>query len=177
MNIKKKYTLKYIKRNTLLLVILIAITFFAVILDTLIANHRISLYDFKVILLFSAIYLIIGMIPLFISFIYIFRFYKTISIQEKEYNTVFNNNNETILSKGCLNYLTDEWFIQAGSLAIYYKNIKSLNIKKRGAANHTRYLIVFKTNDGKKYQVHIQSSAHYTKIRKWWNSLKEKENN
>ena len=176
MNIKKKYVLKYIKRNTYFAIGLITLIFLCLFFTILIVEHSISKDYWKLIIMFTCGLSIYIIIPYFISFIYIVRFYKTIKNQEKEYNTFFNNSNEIVLSKWCLNSLTDEWFIQAGSLAIYYKNIKTLNIKIISGKN-TRYKIIFKTKDGKKYKVGIEKSTHYTKIRQWWNNIKEKENN
>lgn len=89
------------------------------------------------------------------------------------YNVKFNDNNAIQLSKKSLNYLTDEWYIQAGSLAMYYKHIKSMAIKSHHSRGNTTYEIVFKTNDGHKYKVGIEKTTHYNKIRKWYNNLKE----
>ena len=174
LNTKNKYTLKYIKRNFLYFIGFIIIVFLYTIVDFLIKHHHISMDAFKTILIITGIFSILAIIIFFISLIYIIRFYKIISMQEKEYNTTFSNDNEMVLSKWGLNYLTDEWFIKAGILAVHYKNIKSLNIK-RDFSRKDRYFIIFKTKNDKEYKVSLKNSYHYTKIRKWWNNLKEKD--
>ena len=88
------------------------------------------------------------------------------------YNITFNDQNAVQLSKKNLNYLSDEWYIQAGSLAIYYKYIKSITLKSHHNRNNTTYEIIFKTKDGHKYKVGIEKTTHYNKIRQWYNNLK-----
>ena len=170
MNIKKKYILAYIKNNFYALLIINGVFFFCFSIPCLLDSHV-----WVVAMAFLIVCFTISLIVFLISLLYIVRFKKTIKLQEEMYNITFNNKNEIVLKKN-YNYLSDEWFIQAGSLALYYKYIKTMRLKTHHGKNNS-HSIVFKTQDGKKYTVGIEKTTHYTKVRKWLNNLKEINNN
>jgi len=176
MNIKKRYILMYVKSNAFILILVTSIVFFSLFLTIIFSGEKITIEYLMLIIAFTSIIFIPGIIIFLYSLIYIERFNKIIKLQEKLYNTTFNNKNEITLQKN-LNYLSDEWFIQAGSLALHYKYIKSINFKTihRINANST-YYIIFKTQNNQKYKVTIAKTTHYNQIRKWWNNLKENDN-
>ena len=173
MNIQKKYISKYILRNLICVGLFALLMFVCLGLGITIETRSISLYNFKLVLIFTLSFTIIAFFVFLFSLVYIIRFKKTIKAQEQKFNIIFNDNNAILLSKQALNYLSDEWYIQAGSLAIYYKNIKSMALKSHYSRSNTTYSIIFKTKDGHKYKVGIEKTTHYNKIRKWYNNLKE----
>lgn len=172
MNIQKKYILKYVLRNLIMVGAFALLMFTCLELGLIIETHSISLYNLKLVLIFTLAYSIIAFMFFLFSLIYIIRFKKIIKKQEQMYNITFNDQNAVQLSKKNLNYLSDEWYIQAGSLAIYYKYIKSITLKSHHNRNNTTYEIIFKTKDGHKYKVGIEKTTHYNKIRQWYNNLK-----
>ena len=63
--------------------------------------------------------------------------------------------------------ISKEWLIAAGTCAIYKPHLKSIKSTRHHGKHGTSYRVIFKTINGKKYKIWINSPSDIQRIRKW----------
>lgn len=91
------------------------------------------------------------------------------------YNITFDGNIKIVLDKYGLKFLSEKWFICSGSVAFYFKYIKSISYKTYSSRFGVGYKATVKTNDSKKYSFWIGSVSDIKKVRDWVKNTKESE--
>ena len=157
-----KYIAFYHKRNFVLALFCAIICFIPLFIVSLIANV------IKEDILISFVPFAISFIVVSIASLFTIRFKRMISEQEKEYEVQFNDD-EVIHLETTL-FISNEWLIWAGSVALYKKNIKTIKSKLRYGSAGSSNEVILTTIDGKKYNIWCLSSSNVDKIKKWKNT-------
>lgn len=113
-------------------------------------------------------------IAIIVSPLYIIRFNRLISNQEKMFNIKFEDNNAKELGNP-IAFISDNWLIHSGTCAFYREYVKSFSVKKEwGATEVTSYKIIVNTIDGKKYSFYAGASKDIVMCREWLHRKKAK---
>lgn len=111
---------------------------------------------------------------LLIQFYKIKSFVRMIQKQEIKHNITFNDNNLICLPKTRgfqePNYISDEWIIISGKIAIYYKEVVLVNRKESLFGFKLMRKYIFELMDGSSYSF-IGDIEYYDTLKKW---IKEK---
>lgn len=175
MDIKKKYISLYIKRNLKACALFLLVISICSLIGFILEHNNCIENCLKKYFYISIIFFIITLFIFLFSLIYIYRFKSLIKIQEKRFMIKFNDNNNELLNKYYLNYLSDEWYIHGASFTIYYKYIYKTKYKKvSGGKGGNAHYIIFITIDKKKYKLRINSRNDYYKIYHWYKNLRQK---
>ncbi len=153
-----KYIKIYHKRNILFALFCSTATFVPLIIADLM--YDVNLND----MLLSFLPFVMSGICVIFASLWTVRFKKMIKMQERLYHVQFQD--EDVVHLDLIIYLSKEWFISAGTCAIYKPHIKSISYKR---ISNSTYVII-KTLDDKKYKMFCKSTTNVNKIRKWKNS-------
>lgn len=158
-----KYIALYNKRNLVLAFFGAVICFIPLFIVSLIYNV------IKEDILISFAPFVISFTAVAIASLSTIRFKRMIKEQEKQYVSQFNDDKVVHLETTL--FLSDEWLICAGSVALHKNHITSIKSKLRygraGASNE----VILTTTDGKKYRIWCLNSSNIEKIRDWKNTL------
>ena len=157
-----KYIAFYHKRNFVLSLICAIICFIPLFIVSLIANV------IKEDILISFVPFAIFFIVVGIESLFTIRFKRMIFEQEKEYEVQFNDD-EVIHLETTL-FISNEWLIWAGSVALCKKNIKTIKSKLRYGRAGSSNEVIITTLDDRKYRIWCLSSSNVDKIKKWKNT-------
>jgi hypothetical protein len=97
--------------------------------------------------------------------LYTVRFRKMIEEQESLYRISFCDNGAIHLETTL--YLSEDWLIFAGSVALYKKHIRSVRAKSEIGRVGSSYKVTLRTVTGKKYVVWCLSHENVERIKKW----------
>ena len=110
--------------------------------------------------------------PCFIGFLLLsgwnVRFYHMIRRQEQMFGIQFTDTNAKPLWRESLSFLSDEWFIHAGSAAFYKDYIQRVAWVRQIPEGRGGYYLIVETTDNRSYQLFIRSRSGCEKVKKWW---------
>lgn len=105
-----------------------------------------------------------------ISASYVLRFIYSIRTQERMFDINFNDTNAICCESAV--YISENWFIRAGSCAFYKKYIKKISYKSSyNRKGVTQYKMTVKAIDGEEYRFWLSS---YSTVRRLYNWYKNK---
>ena len=167
----KKYIRLYAKHMLLLMCVITIPLFLLFFIVSFFADAQ--PYDLQ----FSFVILGAGGI-VFIATLYpIKRFCAMIKHQEKQFGVVFSDKDSRKIGEN-VEYLTDEWLINAGTIALYWKNIKGISSKvarTNGRAGMQKaYSMKITTMDDSVYIFNTTSEHVESLIRIWLSNLYKK---
>ena len=101
------------------------------------------------------------------------RFLRMIRRQEQKFAISFSDRNAKPLWSDSLSFLSDDWFIHAGSAAFYKDYIAAITWKRQiPGEGRSGYYLNVTTVDNRNYHLFIRSRNACEKIRKWWKKAK-----
>jgi hypothetical protein len=104
------------------------------------------------------------------------RFFRMIKCQEKQFGIAFSDRNASPIGKNTQIFLSDDWFILAGTAAFYRKGIKDITWR---CERHTRgvrsYYLIVVTSEGGTHRYRLNSKKICSRIRRWWKADTKEE--
>lgn len=105
-----------------------------------------------------------------ISALYVLRFIHLIRTQEKMFGISFGDTNAICCESTV--YISEKWFICAGSCAFYRKYIKKISYKSHKEKGVARYRITIKTIDRMEYRFWLSSYGTVRRLYNWHKGCK-----
>lgn len=159
----KKYIGIYMKRNLITAFVCAGIAFVPLLIVSM-ENNAVE-KD----LLIALIPFPVALCCFLISLLPCLGFQRMIGLQEKRYGTRLDDAEEIRLENGL--YLSRNWLIAAGRVAIYKKHIQKLKQEFKVEKGGSVYRIRITVDGGRQYTVRCRSEANVKKIRNWFNKI------